>query len=283
MREIVVLGGGRDAAGCYAGSSYALVSDERTYLLDCGEASAGRMSAFGVNAMSVRAAFITHMHYDHMAGLFNFLFGVWAFCRREEEVPVGIREWASWGRLSENALPTSLRVAVPQGAVQSLEQFLPTMYLARELWRFDFGILPIHPGLFYTDDRLRVSAYPNGHLSSQPANQQLLARYPWLTLESYSLKAEMEGLRLVYSGDLALETPAGSDELRPIVQDADIIISEVAHVIPEYHLDMLARTSARKIILVHIHKNLRPRVESLIAARGDQRFICAENGMHIAL
>jgi len=282
VRELVILGGGPDAAGCYAGSSYALVSDERTYLLDCGEGAAGRMAAFGVNPLSVRAAFISHMHFDHMAGLFNFLFGVWATCRREEEVPIGIRDWASWGRLAEDALPTSLRVAVPQGAVQSLEQFLPIMYLARELWRFDFGILPIHAGHFYADDRLRVSASPNGHLSSQPANRRILARYPWLTLESYSLRVEMDGLRLAYSGDLALETPGGTDELRPVVQDADIIISEVAHVLPEPHLEMLAQTNARRIILVHIHKNLRARVEALVAQRGDSRFVCAQNGMRLS-
>ena len=121
MTELVVLGGGQDHAGCYSGSSYALVSDDRTYLLDCGEACAGRMGAFGVNPLSVRAVFISHMHYDHMAGLFNFLFGVWATCRTEEDVPIGIRDWASWGRLAEDALPTSLRVAVPEKSVQSLE------------------------------------------------------------------------------------------------------------------------------------------------------------------
>jgi ribonuclease Z len=282
LRELVILGGGPDAAGCYAGSSYALVSDGRTYLLDCGEGAAGRMAAFGVNPLSVRAAFITHMHYDHMAGLFNLLFSVWATCRREEDVPIGIRDWASWGRLADDALPTSLRVAVPQGAVQSLEQFLPAMYLARELWRFDFGILPIHPGLFYEDDRLRVSASPTSHLSSQPANRRVLARYPWLTLESYSLRVEMDGLRLVYSGDLALETPGGADELRPVAQDADIIISEVAHVQPELLLEMLAQTQAQRIILVHIHKNLRARVETLVAQRGDSRFVCAQNGMRLS-
>ena len=282
MRELVILGGGPDAPGCYAGSSYALVQDGRTYLLDCGEGAAGRMAAYGVNPLSVRVAFISHTHYDHFAGIFNLLFGIWAACRREEDVPIGIREWASWARLSADALPKSLRVAVPQGAVQSLEQFLPTMYLARELWRFDFGILPIHAGLFYADDCLRVSAFPNGHLSSQPANQAILGRYPWLTLESYSLRVEMDGLRLVYSGDLALETPGGTEQLRPVVQDADIIISEVAHVLPEPHLDMLAQTNARHIILVHIHKNLRARVEALVAQRGDPRFVCAQNGMRLA-
>jgi len=281
MRELIILGGGQDSAGCYAGSSYALVDAGRAYLLDCGEAAAGRMSAFGVNALSVRTVFITHMHYDHMAGLFNFLFGVWATCRREEDVPIGIREWASWGGLDESALPESLRVAVPQGALQSLEQFLPAVYLAPELWRFAFGLLPIYAGLFYEDDRLCVSAFPNGHLSSQPANQRLLGRYPWLSLECYSLRFEMDGLRLAYSADLALATPAGSDELRPVVQDAQVIISEVAHVVPEQHLEMLAQTDAQQIILVHIHKNLRARVEALVASRGDRRFIIAQNGMRI--
>lgn len=282
MRELVILGGGQDPAGCYAGSSYALVCDERVYLLDCGEAAAGRMAAFGVNPLKVRAAFITHMHYDHMAGLFNFLFGVWAACRREDEVPEGMREWASWARLADDALPASLRVAVPQGALQSFEQFLPAVYLARELWRFDFGLMPVHSGLFYEDDCLRVAGYLNGHLSSQPSNRRLLSRYPWLSLESYSMRVEMDGLRLVYSGDLALATPAGTDELRPVVQDADVIISEVAHVEPASHLEMLAQTGARQILLVHVHKNLGSRVDALLSQRRDPRFVRVQNGARIA-
>jgi len=283
MTELVILGGGQDPVGCYAGSSYALVCDDRTYLLDCGESCAGRMSAFGVDPLSVRVVFLTHMHYDHMAGLFGFLFGVWATCRTEEDVPVGIRDYSSWGRLADDELPESLRVAVPEKAVQSLEQFLPATYLAHELWRFDFGIVPMRADTFYEDAHVRVSAYHNGHLTSQPANQRLLARYPWLSLESYSLRLKVEGLRLAYSGDLALTTPGGTDEFRPVAHGADVIISEVAHVQPEYHLDMLAQTGAKAIVLVHVHKKLAERVDELLRQRGDSRFVRAQNGQHITL
>jgi ribonuclease BN (tRNA processing enzyme) len=283
MTELVILGGGKDPAGCYAGSCFALVGSQGAYLLDCGEAAPGRMAACGVNQLSVRAVFITHMHYDHMAGLFNFLFGVWAYCRREDEVPPAIRPWSNWGRLHDEQLPKLLEVAVPQEGLQALSEFLVAMYLAPELWRFPMRLLPIRPGPFYADDWLRVAATPTSHLSSQPANQRIRLRYPWLGLECNSLICEFEGRRLVYSADLGLDGDASTDEFRPATAGADVIISEVAHVNAEYHLDMLAQTQARQIILVHVHKNLGERVDELLRRRNDRRFIRAQNGMRIAL
>jgi ribonuclease BN (tRNA processing enzyme) len=281
MAEIVVLGGGRDPNDCPVGRSYALVAQGTTYLLDCGDGCGALLRRNGIDPLSVRAVFITHMHYDHMAGLFGFLFGVWAYCRREEDVPEAIRQYSSWGRLPESSLPDLLTVAVPEEAVEALESFLPSVYLAQELWRFPLRILPIRSGLFYQDDVIETSAFPTGHLSSQPLNQVLPAKYPRIKLECFGLTLEVEGLRLVYSADLALAGEAGVEEFRPYAQEADVIITEVAHVPPEYHLAMLAETAATKVILVHVHEKLGSRLQTALQAQDDERFILAHNGMRI--
>jgi ribonuclease BN (tRNA processing enzyme) len=283
MAEIVILGGGHDPAGCPLGRSYALVVDGAVYLLDCGDSCGARLRPNGIDPISVRAVFITHMHYDHMAGLFGFLFNVWAYCRREEDVPVSIRSYSSWGRLSDEQLPSSLTVAVPREGVDPLEQFLPVQYLARELWRFPLHIVPIRSGLFYEDELVRLSAYPTGHLTSQPLNRLLPAKYPGISLESYGFTVDVGGKRVVYSGDLALAGEAGSDEFRPHVQDADVVITEVAHVPPEYHLTMLSQMPARRIILVHVHEKLEKRVAAYLAAHPDERFTLAQNGMRFLI
>jgi len=283
MAEVVVVGGGDDPEGCPSGSSYALVTDRGTYLLDCGESCGARLRWYGIDPLSVRAVFISHMHYDHVAGLFGFLSSVWITCRREEEIPPAVQEWASRAQLPDSALPESLTVAVPQEGVHPLEVFLPAVYLAKELWHFDFGIQPIKPGLFYQDDVVRVSAHPNRHLASQPTFISLPKRYPWLGLESYSFTVELGGVRLVYSGDLALLGEEGVEEFRPVAQEADLLIAEVAHVPPEYHLAMLAATDAKQIILVHLHRNLKDRLVAYLDEHPDGRFVLARNGMRFPM
>ena len=283
MAELVIVGGGEDPDGCPSGSSYALVTDQSTYLLDCGESCGARLRRYGINPLSVRAVFISHMHYDHVAGLFGFLSSVWIACRREKEIPPAVQEWASRAKLPDSALPESLTVAVPQESVRPLEAFLPAVYLAKELWHFDFGIQPIKPGLFYEDGVVRVSAHPNRHLASVPSFIGLPKRYPWLGLESYSFTVEVEGVRLVYSGDLALLGEEGVEEFRPVTQEADLVIAEVAHVPPEYHLAMLAATKARQIMLVHLHRNLNDRLAAYLHEHPDERFVQAQNGMRIPM
>ena len=283
MTELVILGGGYDSKGCAGGNSYALLADGTAYLLDCGDACGARLRPNGIDPLTVRSVFITHMHYDHMAGLFGFLFGVWGWCRREEEVPLAIRDYSSFGRVAEEDLPESLIVAVPAEAAQSLAQFLPTVYLAPELWRFPLRIEPIRAGRFYEDDRISVTAHHTAHLSSQPANDILPAKYPWLAMECFGFTIEVEGLRLVYTADLALSGDASVEELRPHVQDADVIVTEVAHAPLEGLLNMLAATSARQIVLVHVHAGYRERLTTYLADHPDPRFIVAQNGMRIEL
>ena len=281
MAEIVVLGGGKDPDGCSAGSSYALVTNGATYLLDCGESCGTRLRRYGIDPLSVRAVLISHMHYDHMAGLFGFLTSVWITCRREQEIPPAVLEWASRAKLPDSALPESLTVAVPQESVLALEAFLPAVYLAKELWHFDFGVRAITPGAFYEDAIIKASAYPNQHLASQPAFVNLPKIYPWLGLESYSFAVEVDGCRLVYSGDLALLGKQGVEEFRPVAQQADVLIAEIAHVPPEHHLEMLAATEAKQIILVHQHGGLEDRVAAYLRERPDERFVQAQNGMRV--
>lgn len=278
MMEILVVGGGIEGDGNPLGSCYVLLVGDGAYVLDCGDGCGLQLNGPGLDLLSVRAAFITHMHHDHVAGLFGFLFKFWASCRREEDVPEAIRDFSSWRPMPESAVPDSLTVAVPEEAVDAVEEFLPTLYLARELWRLDLRIRPVHEGLFYEDGVVRASAFPTGHLSSQPLNQRLPGQYPRIKLQSFGFVVDVQGTKLVYSGDLALAGEAGVDELRPYAQQADVIIAEVAHVPVEYHVNMLADTDASCILLVHVHSKLREHLLETLNTISDPRFILAENG-----
>lgn len=51
-------------------SAHALNVHEQFYLIDCGEGTQTRLSECGINPMKINAVFITHLHGDHLYGLF---------------------------------------------------------------------------------------------------------------------------------------------------------------------------------------------------------------------
>ena len=53
--------------------SFAVWYDGGVYLFDCGEGTQRQMLKFGVNASSLRAIFITHVHGDHTIGIAGLL------------------------------------------------------------------------------------------------------------------------------------------------------------------------------------------------------------------
>lgn len=54
-------------------SSIAIQKDGLVYLLDCGEGTQRQMMRFGVSYEKVSAIFLTHLHLDHVLGIFGLL------------------------------------------------------------------------------------------------------------------------------------------------------------------------------------------------------------------
>lgn len=51
-------------------SAHALNVHEQYYLVDCGEGTQTRLTECGINPLKINAVFITHLHGDHLYGLF---------------------------------------------------------------------------------------------------------------------------------------------------------------------------------------------------------------------
>ena len=74
MAEIVILGSGCGFATKERfNTSIALLVGKNTYILDCGEPCAALLFRNGIDPLSVRSIFISHMHGDHFFGLFGIL------------------------------------------------------------------------------------------------------------------------------------------------------------------------------------------------------------------
>ena len=54
-------------------SAHALNVHEQFYLVDCGEGTQSRLMKYGINPMKINAVFISHLHGDHLYGLFPLI------------------------------------------------------------------------------------------------------------------------------------------------------------------------------------------------------------------
>lgn len=54
-------------------SAHALNVHEQFYLVDCGESAQRQLMKYGINPMKINVVFITHLHGDHLFGLFPLL------------------------------------------------------------------------------------------------------------------------------------------------------------------------------------------------------------------
>lgn len=59
------------------GSSFLYDWNGARWLCDCGEPTAHRLKAAGIPLESIDQVFISHLHFDHIGGLFMFLQGCW--------------------------------------------------------------------------------------------------------------------------------------------------------------------------------------------------------------
>jgi ribonuclease Z len=72
MFKIVVLGSGASVPSAHRNlPAVAMVHEGGVYLFDCGEGTQRQMMRFGVSYAKVRAVFISHLHLDHVLGLYG--------------------------------------------------------------------------------------------------------------------------------------------------------------------------------------------------------------------
>jgi ribonuclease Z len=89
-------------------------------LVDCGEPVDGRFKASGLSYDLFDGILLSHMHADHVGGLFMLLQGAWLEGRKK-------------------ALP----IHMPRGAISALKRMLEATFLFKELLPFDLTLKPL--------------------------------------------------------------------------------------------------------------------------------------------
>jgi ribonuclease BN (tRNA processing enzyme) len=234
--RVVFLGTG-DAFSAHGShqASYLVQSPRATLLLDCGPATLSSLKRDRISASPIDAILLSHLHGDHFAGL-PFLFLEYTY---------------------EEPRQRPLLIAGPPGTRKRVLELHKAMYPdVRQKLPFELDFIEMLP-----EQRLDL-----GSAIVEPF------RVPHQQKEiSLGLSVELEGRRIVYSGD-----SGWTDELIARSKNADLFICECSFYetrIPS-HLDYprLAenrrRFRAKRMILTHLGREVqvrRPEIDMELA------------------
>lgn len=293
MAELVVLGSGCGFATvdrfC---TSIALLAGRHCYLFDCGEPCAALLFRQGIDPLSLKAAFISHMHPDHAGGLASLVFALYLPGRSSARKfrPWSVNRDDAWYRSALRFPPvddagsgasetrSQVHLLLPSEGIEPMQAYFSAMYLPPSLLPFDLDVRPVREGIAYEDELVRVCAAPNTHMSGNFAYDGLAEAHPHIRLESYSYGVEAEGHRFVFSGDIT-----SLEELTPLLAEADTLIVEVAHVDPAEIGPFVRDLPLKHVVLTHIHPGLEDRLPGLLDLWADPRIVVAHDGFRLTL
>jgi phosphoribosyl 1,2-cyclic phosphodiesterase len=193
-------------------------------LVDCGEPIDSRFKATGLSYDTFDAILLSHLHADHVGGLFMLLQGCWLEGRRKP-----------------------LPIYLPSRAIPALRRMLRTVFIFDELLPFDLQLRPWPAAGAVRVRGARVSVFPTSHLNGFRAHFATKYR---VDFRAYCLLLEGGGLRVGHSADLG--QPA---DLEPLLQKPlDLLVCELAHFAPEALFSFLGGRKVKRVVFVHLSR-----------------------------
>jgi ribonuclease Z len=191
-------------------------------LIDCGESVDSCYQSSGLSYDVFDSILISHLHADHIAGLFMLIQGCWLEGRRKP-----------------------LKIYLPGSAIPAVRAMLAASFLFQELFKFRLDLLPLKPGRAMAVRDLRITPFQTTHLDR--ARGQFQKKYGNI-FESFSFLLERGRLRVGHSADLGRP-----EDLDPLFSEPlDLLVCEMAHFSPEEILSYLALQSVRRVVFVHL-------------------------------
>jgi L-ascorbate metabolism protein UlaG (beta-lactamase superfamily) len=191
-------------------------------LVDCGEPASRSLQRAGIGADDFEALLISHLHFDHVGGLFTLLQGLWLAPRRRP-----------------------LTVYLPAHGIPLVRQLMKAACLFEAWNAFPLELAPLRAGRPFEIGPVRVTPLPSSHMFLLRAPP---ARRNDALSQAFSFLLEMEGCRVAHSADLG----DLADAERLTVGDLDLLVCEPAHVDAEELLVLLRGRTIRRAAFVHL-------------------------------
>jgi len=194
-----------------------------TVLVDSGEPISSLIDNAKIAADEIDAVLITHLHMDHVGGLFMLLQGLWLEGRTKP-----------------------LPVHMPAEGIDPFRAMLRAGYVFDELLKFSLEFVPIKPGQPIRIGRsVRVTPFPTSHLAGL---KKRFGGRNGPAFEAFSFLIESGRKRVVHSGDVGTVADLGPLLDRP----ADVLVCELAHVGLEELGEFLKGRKVKQVVLVHL-------------------------------
>ena len=208
-------------------------------LIDCGESIDSCYQSSGLSYDLFDSLLISHLHADHIAGLFMLIQGCWLEGRRKP-----------------------LKIYLPGSAIAPVRSMLTASFLFQELFKFRLELLPHKAGQAVAVRDIRATPFKTTHLDR--TRGQFRKKYGNI-FESFSFLLERGRARIGHSADLGRP-----EDLDPMFsKPLDLLVCEMAHFTPEAILSYLALHPVRRVVFVHLGRSYWARLPQLrrLAAR----------------
>ncbi len=218
-RRLITLGTGAGAAVQGKGGPAILVQIGKiSFLLDCGEGAAGWLNYFELTR-HVGYIFITHMHPDHISGLYVLILNM---------------------KLAGRSAP--LFIYMPEQGIEPVKRMLAAMYLDTDIKRTGFEIQyrAVQTSKLLQMENFTLRAWVSDHFSKDNPNVTT-------TRPAFGFTVETPDNRLVYTGDVA-SPDCFKNELLPGIT----LICEAAHISSEAVLKTAGHSGVNRVIFIHI-------------------------------
>lgn len=247
-------------------ASVTLETGGALYVFDAGEPAGRELLARNMPIEGLRTVFISHMHADHVGGLFQLVKNLHLYHNHPEYLP----------QVDEVTL------CVPEEAVGAVRDFFIATYSLPERMAVRVEFVPVLEGVCYRDDLVRVTAHHSNHLMPLREFVQADPRYSTLKCQAFSYSVEAEGKRLVYSGDLG-----AVEDIIETARGADLVLLEFGHLLPlEENLRKLANLDIGRIVLTHIFPDYTDKTAELQETADSVlpgKVVVAEDGLEVEL
>jgi ribonuclease BN (tRNA processing enzyme) len=237
-------------------SAYLYRVGQLTCLIDCGESVTAQLCARRFSPDLIDAIFLSHLHFDHIGGLFMLLQGFWVEARKK-----------------------ALTIHAPAGAIKPIKQLLNAACIVDELLKFQLRFEPLRPPQPVQLQDVRITPFATTHLARL---QSMFPNREGAVYDAFSFVLETEHLRVGHSADIG-----AVEDLTPLVQQPlDLLVCELAHVEAEELFEFLRARPIKQIAFVHLSREYRSHFDNIRSrarqALGSIQVLFPEDGDEIA-